>query len=60
MPSEMVFQKSKNTNVCVILISKWQQPEMLVSTTEIYPVQFMLWPQYILADIFHKAATCPS
>ena len=29
-PSETVFKKFKNTNVCVILNLKWQQPEMLL------------------------------
>ena len=52
----MVFTKWKDigTNVFVILISKWQEPvEMLVLTIEIYPVWFILWPQYILAGILH-------
>ena len=29
-PFTAIFRKSKNTDVCVILKSKWRQPEMLV------------------------------
>ena len=35
LTSETVFIKSKNTDVCVILSSKWQQRGMLVLTIEI-------------------------